>query len=115
MRACFLVCITLALCHLQLEGQAVTDPLPPATQLATREKAILAAGDAATPLPNDPGQELLPTAQPEPAPASGKPVTWQADRETWAGDVWTLYGVEEFHYRDYVLRADKVTYNQKTT
>jgi LPS-assembly protein len=38
-----------------------------------------------------------------------------ADRQTWAGRVATLYGVSEFHYRNYILRADKVVYNQATT
>ena len=38
-----------------------------------------------------------------------------ADRQTWVGRVATLYGVSEFHYRDYVLRADKIVYNQATT
>ena len=40
---------------------------------------------------------------------------WKADRETWAGHTATLYGVEDFQYRDYVLRADKVVYNQETS
>ena len=66
-------------------------------------------------LPDDPGQEALPIAQPEPIPRGGIPVEWKADRQTWAGHTATLYGVEEFHYRDYVLRADKVVYNQETS
>ena len=69
----------------------------------------------ATALPDDPGQEALPIAQPEPIPRGGVPVQWKADRQTWAGHTATLYGVEEFHYRDYVLRADKVVYNQETS
>lgn len=66
-------------------------------------------------LPDDPGQETIPVAQPEAVPPKGIPVTWKADRETWAGKTATLYGVEDFHYRDYVLRADKVVYNQETS
>jgi LPS-assembly protein len=66
-------------------------------------------------LPDDPGQEALPVAQPEPVPLTGSPVWWKADRETWAGDTATLYGVEEFHYRDYVVSADKVIYHRATT
>lgn len=75
------------------------------------------AGDEAegAGLPDDPGQEALPVAQPEPAPPKGVPVSWKADRETWVGRTATLYGVEDFHYRDYVLRADKVVYNQETS
>jgi len=57
----------------------------------------------------------MPVAQPEPVPQTGVPVSWKADHETWAGRTATLYGVEDFHYRDYVLRADKVVYNQETS
>jgi LPS-assembly protein len=66
-------------------------------------------------LPDDPGEEALPVAQPEPIPPTGVPVSWKADRETWLGHTATLDGVEDFHYRDYVLRADKVIYNQETS
>ncbi|HWG22089.1 MAG TPA: LPS assembly protein LptD [Terracidiphilus sp.] len=54
-------------------------------------------------------------AQPQAAPAAGTPVSWKADRQTWVGKIATLYNVDEFQYRDYVLRADKITYNQDTT
>jgi len=57
----------------------------------------------------------MPVAQPEPARATGVPVSWKADRQTWAGSIATLYGVEEFRYRDYVLRADKISYDRDTT
>jgi LPS-assembly protein len=66
-------------------------------------------------LPDDPGQEALPVAEPEPVPRVGVAIQWKADRQTWTGHTATLYGVEEFHYRDYVLRADKVVYNQETS
>ena len=66
-------------------------------------------------LPEDPGEEALPVAQPEPMPRSGVPVQWKADRETWSGRIATLYGVTDFHYRDYVLSADKMIYNQETS
>jgi LPS-assembly protein len=57
----------------------------------------------------------LPVAQPEPIPRTGVPVSWKADRESWVGKIATLYGVEDFRYRDYVLRADKIVYNQETS
>ena len=57
----------------------------------------------------------MPVAEPEPAKATGVPVSWKADRQTWAGNIATLYGVEEFRYRDYVLRADKISYDRDTT
>lgn len=43
------------------------------------------------------------------------PVTYQADRQVLAGKVATLYGVTEFHYRGYVLSADKIVYDRETT
>jgi LPS-assembly protein len=110
MRPRNLVLITLlALCHLQLGGQTLTNALPPSPQQPA------STNSPAAQLPDDPGQEILPEAQPEPAPSAGTPVQWQADRQTWVGDTVTLFGVEEFHYRDYVLRADKVIYNRSTT
>ena len=42
------------------------------------------------------------------------PVTYKADRQHWAGNVLTLEGVEDFHYRDYVFRADKVVWHRDT-
>ncbi|HVN92264.1 MAG TPA: LPS assembly protein LptD [Terracidiphilus sp.] len=66
-------------------------------------------------LPDDPGQELIPIAQPEPAPPTGTPVQWQAMRQQWAGDTLTLTGAVVVHYEDYVLHADSVVYNRKTT
>ncbi|MFP5237541.1 MAG: LPS-assembly protein LptD [Acidobacteriota bacterium] len=65
-------------------------------------------------LPEDPGQEAIPIARPEPMPTSGVPVSWKADRWTWANRTVTLYNVEDFRYRGYVLRADKITYHEDT-
>jgi LPS-assembly protein len=66
-------------------------------------------------LPDDPGQEILPVAEPEPAPASGVPVEWEAQSQSRQGDTWTLTGAVVVHYRGYILRADKVVYHQSTT
>jgi LPS-assembly protein len=90
----------LALCHLQIRGQALTNAAPP---------------EVAASLPDDPGQEIFPVAQPETEPATGVPVEWEARRQTRVGDTWTLTGEVVFHYRDYTLRADKVVYHQSTT
>ncbi len=54
-------------------------------------------------------------AKPEPAPASGIPVVWEAKHQEWAEDTLTLTGDVVVHYEDYVLRADSVVYNRKTT
>jgi LPS-assembly protein len=68
-------------------------------------------------LPNDPGQEILPVAQPEPAPPGGEPVRIEALRQTWSNidHAWTLKGNVVIHYRDYVVSADRVVYHQDTT
>jgi LPS-assembly protein len=104
----------LALCHPQLGGQALTNALPPAQQLSAGDAAP-AQYDSNSQLPNDPGQEILPVAEPEPAPPSGVPIRWEAERQTRAGDTWTLTGHVVVYYRDYILHADKVIYHQSTS
>ncbi|MGC2614773.1 MAG: LPS assembly protein LptD [Terracidiphilus sp.] len=108
-----LVFITvITLCHLQLVGQALTNALPPAQSPAT-----VASGSqrlSASQLPDDPGQEAIPIAKPEPIPASGVPVQLQADRQTWVANTWTGTGGVVVHYRDYIIRADKVVYHRDT-
>jgi LPS-assembly protein len=97
----------LALCHLQMRGQALTNGAPRAAQ----EPAATPAAD----LPDDPGQEILPVAQPEAQPASGVPVDWEARNQSRVGDTWTLSGEVVVHYRDYTIRADQIVYHQATT
>lgn len=109
----FLFITVVMLCHTFTMGQALTNALPPAQSGTPAQNKAPAVSPA--PLPDDPGQEAMPIAQPEPVPAGGLPVSWKADRQTWAGKVGTLYGVTEFHYRGYVLSADKVVYNRDTT
>jgi LPS-assembly protein len=117
----FVLITMLALCPLQLGGQALINAAPPAAQEAGRAGAPTAdnpsqsgAGPSLS-LPNDPGQEILPMAQPEAEPASGVPVVWEAKHQSRVGDTWTLTGDVVVHYRDYILRADKVVYDQATT
>jgi LPS-assembly protein len=116
MRPRNLVFITLlALCHLQVGGQALTNALP----VSPASGSPPAAGDSAVPaaqtLPDDPGQEIVPVAQPEPVPATGVPVQFEALRQERVGDTVTLTGDVVIHYRNYILRADKVIYHQSTS
>jgi LPS-assembly protein len=86
-----------------------------AAPLAPQVEAVpnTSASDA---LPDDPGQELVPVAAPEPAPAAGDLAIIDAKQsQEWAGDMRTLTGNVVIHYRDYVIRADKVVYNRATT
>jgi LPS-assembly protein len=114
MRPRNLVIITLlTLCHLQLSGQTLTDVLP--TSASVPSIVVTPVTNAAAQLPDDPGQELIPVAQPEPTPASGVPVQLDADRQSRVGDVFTLDGHVVVHYSDYILHADKVIYHQSTS
>ena len=114
MRPCNLVFITvLTLCHLQLAGQVLTNALPP----QNNPSSILSSSpqDTSAQLPEDPGQEVLPVAQPEPAPATGVPVRIEADHQSRVGDTFNLSGNVVIHYRDYTIRADKIIYHQSTS
>jgi LPS-assembly protein len=129
MRPRNLVCITLLVaCHLQLGAQApqVLTNAVPAAQRETGgaegsgspsavPTATNASGDMSDGLPDDPGQELVPQAVPEPAPDTGIHVDWEAGHQEYAGDTVTLTDNVVGHYRDYVIRADSVTYNRATT
>src|ERR1035441_9339063 len=65
----FVFITLLVLCHLQLAGQVLTNALPPVQEPAAAPNPVSQA--ASTQLPEDPSQELLPVANPEPAPATG--------------------------------------------
>jgi len=109
MRPRTIVFITmLALCHLQISGQALTNAAPPVAESP-------AGAQSAADLPDDPSQEMLPVAQPEPEPPGGEPVKLEAKNQSRVGDVATLSGDVVVHYRDYTLRADKIVYHQSTT
>ncbi len=129
-----LVFITLlALCHLQLGGQTLTNGLPAAALgtvgagFALSSESGSEAQDPAKPegdapgssasdaLPQDPGLEMIPVAQAQPTPVAGVPVQVEAQRQTRAGDTWTLTGDVVVHYRDYIVRADKAVYHQSTS
>ncbi|HSZ15589.1 MAG TPA: LPS assembly protein LptD [Terracidiphilus sp.] len=109
----FVFITLLALCHPQLRGQILTNALPPDKQqsLGSANPASETKNES---LPDDPSQEILPVAQPEPNAPSGVPVRWEAENQTRIGDTWTLSGQVVVHYRDYILRADKVVYHQST-
>jgi len=108
------VFITLVtLCHLQLAGQVLTNALPPVEDYL--KPTAPAADNPSAQLPDDPGQEALPIATPEPLPANGVPVRVEAQRQSRVGDVLTLSGDVVIHYRDYIVRADEIIYHQSTS
>jgi LPS-assembly protein len=100
------------LCHTVVMGQALTNALP-LSQSGTQDASP--SPSTAASLPDDPGQEAMPVAQPESAPAAGVPFRVAADRQDYAAGVWTGVGNVEIDYRDYVIRADKIVYNRTTT
>jgi len=115
MRPRYLVFITVLLvCHVQLSAQTLTNAAP-AAQGETNGAAAGPASPNPNALPDDPGQEMIPVAVPEPAPSTGTPVEWEALRQQWSGDTLTLEGNVVAHYLDYVIRADKIVYNRVST
>jgi len=115
MRPRYILFITLlAACHARASSQALTSAVP-AAEGETESQPAATSTTNADALPDDPGQELLPVATPEPAPASGTPVEFDAKHQDWKDDTLTLSGDVVGHYRDYTIRADNVSYNRKTT
>ena len=120
MRPRYILFITLlAACHATVHSQALTSAVPAArgetesaSQDASRAETSAQPSDS---LPDDPGQELLPLATPEPLPANGTPIVGQAKHQEWKDDTLTLTGDVVLHYQDYVIRADNVSYSRKTT
>ncbi len=111
-----LVFITvITLCHLQLAGQMLTNALPPAQSPA----GGVSSGQTTPPsqLPDDPGQEAIPIAKPEPLPPTGVPLRWEAGLQTYSrdGGTVTLSDGVVAYYRDYIIRADKIVYHRSTS
>lgn len=111
MRSRYLLCITLfALCHPPVRAQAASlliNTAPPVNQLAASTGSQ--AGSPASAAPQ------IPVAVPEPPASKRVPVQIEAANQTLLGDVYTLAGNVVIHYRGYVVRADKITYNRATT
>lgn len=109
----FVFITLMTLCHLQLASQMLTNPLPPQQQAPSAGKS--ATEPAESSLPDDPGQEAIPVATPEPIPPSGVPLRWDAGLQTWSDETVTLSGGVVVYYRDYVIHADRITYNRSTS
>ena len=106
-------CITLlALCHAQIHAQLVTNALPAADSIPARPQAAPAPATDNAVIPDDPGQQLLPTARPLPPQQQGTVIHWQAREQTRSGDLWTLDGGVTIAFQGYVLHADRVLYEQ---
>jgi LPS-assembly protein len=127
MRARLVLCTTLLLlCHPQLRSQTVTMQLPPASTADAQagSDAHAAAVDdgkssSEANLPDDPSmQSSIPEAHVVPMPQAGVPVELKANTQSYhsleKGNLYTLEGDVVIHYRDYIVHADKATYNDAT-
>jgi LPS-assembly protein len=123
MRSRYFWCITLfLLCHAQMQSQLLTNALPaPVTPGSTAAEGPQQAPGQPVPapessgLPDDPSQQVLPLARPEPPPPTGVPVHWEALQQTHIGDVSTLTGEVILYYKNYVVHADKIVYHHSTS
>ena len=118
MRSRYFWCITLfLLCHAQMQSQLLTNALPAANTpgtVAGESPQQAAPAPATADIPDDPSQQILPLAKPEPAPPAGVPVHWEALQQTHAGDISTLTGEVVLYYKNYILHADKAVYHHST-
>lgn len=107
------------LCHPQTQAWALSAQ---AAETARPGSSAVTPAPNSTPspsadIPNAPGEpdvSDVPVAQPVPAPPTGTTVTLRAQQQERQGDVYTLSGEVEIDYKDYVLRADRITYNAAT-
>lgn len=124
MRTRTFVCITaLVLCHPQVWSQAVSKQFPPqAIEQSTgserkpqaQEQTISAEQQESknADLPDAPSVIALPVAEPEVLPKIGTDVRVEARLQKKVGNISTLEGEVAIYYKDYILRADKVTYDE---
>jgi LPS-assembly protein len=122
----FLFTTALLLCHPQVWPQRLTIQLPSAAPAsaapgsaeadaaksgpATQSENTAPAADEES-LPNAPD---YPVAEPVSSPLSGVPVKLESNQQEKHGSVFTLSGDVRIEYKDYVLSADKISYDQET-
>ena len=92
-------------------GSAAPGRLEPEL-VANSEQSPQAVASPADSLPDAPG---YPIAEVVPATPSGVPVRITADHQEKHGSIYTLTGGVRIDYKDYILTADRVLYNQETS
>jgi LPS-assembly protein len=95
-RTCLFI-TALMLCHPQSRSQTLTKQFPSASEPSS--------------LPNAPN---YPIAEVVTEPPTGVPVRIEADKQEKHGSISTLTGGVRIEYKDYVLTADKVAYDDET-
>jgi len=112
------------LCHEQMHAQLLTNALPASeTVVATAQddaqqtNVPTSPASSSTSVPDDPSQQVLPLAKPEPLPPTGVPVHWTTGPNGYqehVGDVSTVTGEVVLYYKNYVIHADKIVYHHST-
>jgi LPS-assembly protein len=120
----FLFITALMLCHPKLWPQTLTRQFPsaaPGSAASGRAEPSLAAKSAQSPQAAASSSESLPDAPGYPiaevvaAPLTGVPVGLRANQQEKHGDIFTLTGEVRIDYKDYILTADKVSFNRLTS
>ena len=106
----------LALCslHIQAPAQATL----PAQSMQGQTLPDTPTSINAAALPDAPVAQVslagIPIAQRIAAQPKGTPITIHAQQQEKQGDLYTLRGEAEIDYQDYILHADRITYNAAT-
>ena len=120
------LCITLlCLCHSPGTLHALTNQVPqqsaaiPADPAQSSPQNPSASTSDTSQLPDvppvvDANGNPIPEAVPVPASPTGTPVHVEAAQQQINGHTYTLLGEVTVRYKEYILRADKVNYNQDT-
>jgi LPS-assembly protein len=120
----FLFITALMLCHPQLLPQTLTKQFPsaaPGSAASGGAEPSLAINTVeATQSPQAPAESLpdapgYPIAEVVETPPAGVPVVIRANQQEKHGDVFTLTGEARIDYKDYILTADKVSFNRLTS
>ena len=110
------LCITVVwLCHPQLALWAWQTGHPESSAVPAGQTQSSPAPASASSLPDVPDADELPRLEPVPGPGKTLiPVHIAANTQRKDGAVYTLLGDVEIRYKDYVLHADKMNYNEDT-
>ncbi len=105
---CFLT--LLALCSPQMQAQALTGQQASSARSGSNDLPDAPTPASTTMLQGTP----TPVAQLVAPPPTGTPVTIHAQEQEKQGDTYHLRGEVEIDYLNYILRADRITYNAAT-
>ncbi len=126
-RACICTML-LAFCHVRMKAQTLTKQFPPGhfglhagaspgSSAAARGRQTTndsAGSTLQTELSSSKDQQELPIAQLLPEAPTGVPVTIHANEQEKRGSVYDLRGEVEIDYKEYVVRADHISYDSET-